>query len=144
VLKALREALADASKLFDAAQAKSAADDMRALGTVLSGPDDRPVSEAIRQLNDKLAEVKVTVRTKYLADLTSSLSDRESFAFHVLRMEKDKSMSKDDVEAVAFELMGGRKSWGTRKAAIAAIKAHFVEREYREAKLRNVDKAKVW
>jgi predicted RNA binding protein with dsRBD fold (UPF0201 family) len=143
-LSVFRQALRNLADVVEASGTKKAAEDVRAIATVLPGPDERQVGDAIADL-ERLMKLEGEQRLElYVAQLNAAGTDRSVFERIVDDITKNKRVTKQDADAIAHGYTRGRTSWKTRKAAIDAMKTSFDDRSYQAAKMKIVDKAKVW
>jgi hypothetical protein len=143
-LSVLRHALQSIADVIEAASTKRAAEDVRSIGTVLVGSDDRSATEAIADLERVMGLQGQLRRDSAIAQLNAANTDRAAFDAVIAELDKNKKITKDDVDAIAHTYTHGRTSWKSRKAAIDAIKVSFNDRAYQAAKMKIVEKAKVW
>ena len=143
-LKRMRDAIGDAAKLVGAAGSPAAANDLKAIGGILDGPDDLPADVALQELETLLAAAKRLARESYAERLTRAGTDKAAFDDVHAALDKDKCISKEDANSIALAYTLGRHRWPTRKAALEAIRKKFAERLYQESKMRIVERSKVW
>ena len=70
--------------------------------------------------------------------LKAAGTDRE--AFNAVRADLIE-MSKDELNAIQYEYIGGREEWPTKREALTAIENHFRAREYEATRMVQVGKA---
>jgi len=80
----------------------------------------------------------------YIQRLESAGTDRAVFDRVHAALGADKSVMKEDMDAIAHGYTGGRSKWPTRTAALEAVKIEYLERAYQEVKMVGVEKASRW
>lgn len=140
----LREAIRDLAGVVEATSTKRAGDDVRALEDCLSGGDDRKARDAVTEFEDIVRQEKERFRAAYVDRLNDAGTDRALFEPLFAELSSDKRLLTDDANAIAHAYTQGREKWPTKSAALGAIKTLFGERAYQVAKMKIVEKTRVW
>jgi hypothetical protein len=143
--------LDDAVELLEAAGANTQGKGLKSLLEVFKISEGQSVDEFIADLRVRLtpaelkgqtdSEPKGTRIEQYVRTLQEAGTDELKFQSVFGKLERDKSINKADVEAIAASYTGGRSKWRLKKDAIAAIRTTFNERAYQAVKMLQVDKA---
>ena len=129
--------------VVEAAGSKKAANGIRSLKGLFTGNLSRPADEGIDDLRGVLAADTLAARERHLKRLLEAKTDEALFRKAYEDVENDKRIAKDEMDAIAHNYTGGRRSWSSRRAALEAIRKKFVERAYQESKMRIVEKFNV-
>jgi hypothetical protein len=115
-------------------------DDLAAAALRRADDPEAPSPEAVAAVHEPIvAAPEPTAEPATPADrLKAAGSDRE--AFNAVRADLTK-MSKDELNAIQHEYIGGRETWPTKREALTAIENHFRAREYEATKMVQVGKA---
>jgi hypothetical protein len=143
-LHELRANLADLANTVEAVSNKKTADSIRDLAAAMRGRPELSADEALHDLEDLLATGKAETRDGYISRLRGAGAERTQFDPVLSEIEKDKMMTKNDLDMIAHAYTNGREKWPNRKSALKAIETDFVQRVYEVAKMKIVEKAKVW
>lgn len=143
-VKAVKETIADAAAVVEAASSGAAADEIRDAGALLGEDAERPAAEAIAELEQLLGQQRRELIVSYAERLRQAGTDEAAFGVVEQALEADALMGRSDVEAIAHAYCQGRSKWPSRKAALKAIRTKFTERAYNESKMRIVERSRVW
>ena len=148
-LKDLRLVLIDAG-------AKSAAQDVDSLLKLFVSHEDEPLEEFLAGLSETLASgggkrkpiqgasANERVVADHLAALEGVGLNRSAFEAQLDALGRDKSAGKPELDRIAHGYIGGRQTWPSRKAALAAIETRFNERAYQSSKMKHLEKFRPW
>lgn len=146
-VKKLLDALEGIAAIVEAAGAKSAAKDIRAVKQLFDQGKDRSAESALNELGQILDSETGLIRANYVNRLLEAGTIKSKFDVVCGALDKDKSVDKKLADTIADGYLNkdreGRKSWPNRKAAIDAIRRKFEERAYQEGKMRIVEKYKL-
>jgi hypothetical protein len=151
-VKELREALEEAEGILAAAGAKSRSKDFRSFLDLLNGHDERPVKEFLADLRHRLngsqtappkssKQLNEQVVIGYIERLRDASINRTSFDRVFAELTKDKSVRKNEADAIAHRYTGGREKWPKKSDALRAIADWFTHEAYQAVKMKQVDKA---
>lgn len=101
----------------------------------------QPRKLAARKPASPVDEVLVS---RYVRRLKEAAEDRAEFNMVFAELKGDKKARKDEINKIQHQYIGGRKAWGTRKAALEAIKDTFNYRRYQGAVLEDIKKVTPW
>jgi hypothetical protein len=139
IVKRLREALEEAASLMAAAGAKTQYKALQTFLDIFKGQDNQPVSEFLAGLERRLSQDPTVDR--YIERLLEAGIDKKAFDGVFDELSKDKSVRKDEANAIARRYTEGNASWPTKARAMKEIKESFKERALDSVKMRQVDKA---
>src|SRR5215471_15270227 len=128
IVKRLREALEEAAGIVAAAGAKTQHKALQTFLEIFAGRDDQPVPEFLAGLQRQLRQEPAIGR--YVERLLEAGIDRKVFDSVFAELSKDKSIRKDEANAIARRYTEGQTSWPTKARAMKEIKTSFVERAF--------------
>jgi hypothetical protein len=139
IVKRLREALEEAAGIMAAAGAKTQYKALQTFVDIFKGQDDQQVPEFLAGLQRQLCQEPSVDR--YIEQLLAAGIDKKAFDSVFAELSKDKSIRKDQANAIARRYTDSHASWPTKARAMKEIKASFAERALDAVKMRQVDKA---
>ncbi len=139
IVKRLREALEEAAGIMAAAGAKTQHKAFQTFLDIFKGHDNQPVPEFLAGLQRELRQEPAVDR--YIERLLEAGIDKKAFDSVFAELSKDKSIRKDEANAIARRYTEGLASWPTKARAMKEIKTSFAERALDAVKMRQVDKA---
>lgn len=151
----LKDALGDLHDIYDAAGARKAASDIEELTRILDGHEHESVDaflDALRDLYDVGApptgangdSVDQQLVDHYVAALKKAVGAEPAFMSVLNEMRDDRRVRKVEANAIQHAFIGGRKSWPSRKAAIAAIEATFKRDKFQDEVLDGIKGVRPW
>ena len=143
-IKKLLKSLEQLAGLAQETGSKKTADAVRTLSSVIEDSDtDRPVEQSLHDLRELLSTEKRRFFERHVSQLNDAGTDDQLFKSTLEKLERDKSLAKSDIDAIAHMYTNGRTSWPSKKAALKAIRKTFVERAYQEGKMKIVEDYKL-
>ena len=138
-VKKLRETLEEAVGIMAAAGARAQSKALQAFVDIFKGQDDQPISQLIVDLQERLhPEPAVDL---YTERLIKAGIDKRAFDSVLAEISKDRTVRKDQANAIAGKYTEGGAHWPSKARAIKEIKASFAERALDSVKMQQVDKA---
>jgi hypothetical protein len=151
----LKRALEEAEGILSAAGSKTAGKDLRTFLQIFAGREHEDINvffdELRRRLNAASEPPAAPTRAangdrvdRYVNALNSTGTDKSAFTVIYNELKKDKTVSKDDVDAIAHRFTGGRAQWPSKSEALTAIEEWFDHKAYQAVKMLQVDKGTPW
>jgi hypothetical protein len=151
----LRRALEEAESILSSAGAKTPGKDLKAFLAILNGRDDQDVDAFFAELRQRLGASSATPKKptrvaeedtvqRYFQRLNDVGTDKAAFGVIFADLMKDKSVLKEEADAIAHRFTGGRSQWPTKSDALTAISEWFEDKSYQAVKMHQVDKGTPW
>lgn len=147
-VKKLIDALQDVGSIFAAGGAKTQSRNFGSFINAISRHENEAASTYLQGLRSVLAkttkkpgaQAQADVVAFYTEKLNAAGTDEHAFRSILARLNKDKTVRKPEMEAIAAAYRGGQSQWRTKKDAAQAIMTFFNERAYEAVKMLRVDK----
>ncbi len=156
-VKELSNVIQQIEGVYADAGVSRAAADLGELLTLFEGHEDMPVDEFLEEFRKlyvkqprKTAAKKPTAPvdevlvSRYVRRLKEAGKERAPFDQVFAELSADKKARKDEINQIQHLYIGGRKAWGTRKAALDAISETFNYNRYQSAVLEDIKKVTPW
>ena len=141
----LQRALASIRGMFEAAGAKAPAQDVACLEELTSGHENEEIDGFLHDLRQDLLPLSPdAVVGFHVNKLRGAGSNEAMFREAIDAISKDKLIKKPEADRIAHAYIGGRTSWGSRKAALEAIEKEFIALRYNESKMKEVARSRPW